>query len=104
MGCSNSSRAQNPVKLQPEGQSEHREFILDPLAVFEFDDFACEKFSMGVISQERIKFEIVKMKNYGIQETYTDAETLRENNSSPLGKSKTLKKAYTNVPIDEEKV
>ena len=70
MGCSNSSRAEEPVRTLPIVEEGPRrvnlaDFSMDPLAMTEFDDFAQDKFSVNIVSQERIKDAIIKLSKYG---------------------------------------
>ena len=70
MGCSNSSRAEEPVRTLPVVEEGPRrvnlaDFSMDPLAITEFDDFAQDKFSVNIVSQERIKDAIIKLSKYG---------------------------------------
>jgi hypothetical protein len=70
MGCSNSSRAEEPVRMVPVVEEGPRrvnlaDFSMDPLAMSEYDDFAQDKFSVNIVSQERIKDAIIKLSIYG---------------------------------------
>jgi len=55
MGCSNSSRAEEPVRTLPAIPEQPRgvnlaNFTMDPLAMSEFDEFAQEKYSVNIYS------------------------------------------------------
>ena len=89
MGCSNSSRAEEPVRTLPLVEEGPRrvnlaDFSMDPLAMYEFDDFAQDKFSVNIVSQERIKDAIIKLSKYGESVNATKAPQIELNNTGNL--------------------